>query len=148
MVHQYQKSSPDTGPFDNTSSNHLIALEIISASTDYYLKFYVYSLTKVLIRSRSRLATLAFSLTSDSTRTRRRDDVAAARGRDVAARARARRKPRARASRTPRARPRRARARLRPAGCRVLQNKRESVARARLRLKSMEDRDRRVPSRT
>ena len=25
MVHQYQKSSPDTGPFDNTSSNHLIA---------------------------------------------------------------------------------------------------------------------------
>ena len=109
MVHQYQKSSPDTGPFDNTSSNHLIALEIISASTDYYLKFYVYSLTKVLIRSRSRLATLAFSLTSDSTRTRRRDDVAAARGRDVAARARARRKPRARASRTPRARPRRAR---------------------------------------
>ena len=27
MVHQYQKSSPDTGPFDNTSSNHLIALD-------------------------------------------------------------------------------------------------------------------------
>ena len=28
MVHQYQKSSPDTGPFDNTSSNHLIALAL------------------------------------------------------------------------------------------------------------------------